>query len=512
VTASAVLRLAYAGLSPDLYLQLGCGFDFVWLSSLHPDIRRCQVTLSTSEWAAQQWARVELGDRRLTRRAVAIGTQMAAHSEASLPEQMGAPSVLKAAYWLLNHPGVSLAALTAPHRQQTLQAARAVPVALLVEDTTELDFTAHTAKTGLGPIGDGRGRGLLLHSTLALEPASRMVLGLAHVQVVLRQPKAERRAKWVRTPEGRVWEVSAAQVGAPPAGVCWVHVSDSGSDIFAYMTVCHQLQKHFLIRAFRNRRLVWPDDSTEAADPTAQAVRDYVQRLEPHPGSEYTLTLPAEGQQPARQARVVLQWAALTLAPPVQAPPEIRAPGPLKVWVVRAWEPNPPPDVAPVEWVLLSSLPVETLDEAQMRMDWYTCRWFCEDLHQCLKTGCRIEQRQLDDGADIQRLLGFALPIAVRLLQLRQTVRQAPAVPATTVVEPLLVQVLARRQRLNWQTLTAEQFWQQVARLGGHQGRRHDGPPGWRTVWRGWRYLSDLADGARLFAHKFLSGCFECCN
>ena len=72
--------------------------------------------------------------------------------------------------------------------------------------------------------------------------------------------------------------------------------------------------------------------------------------------------------------------------------------------------------------------------------------------------------------------------------------------PATTVVEPLLVQVLARRQRLNWQTLTAEQFWQQVARLGGHQGRRQDGPPGWRTVWRGWRYLSDLADGARLFA------------
>jgi hypothetical protein len=150
--------------------------------------------------------------------------------------------------------------------------------------------------------------------------------------------------------------------------------------------------------------------------------------------------------------------------------------------------------------VLLSSLPVGNLGDAQTRVDWYTCRWFCEDFHQCLKTGCRIEQRQLDDGADIQRLLGFALPIAVRLLQLRQTVRQAPEVPATTVVEPLLVQVLARRQRLNWQTLTAEQFWQQVARLGGHQGRRHDGPPGWRTVWRGWRYLSDLADGARLFA------------
>lgn len=190
------------------------------------------MVLSNAEWAAQQRAQVELGDQRLTQRAVAMGTQMAAHPEASLPEQMGVPIALKASYRLLNHPGVSLAALTAPHRRQTLQAAGAVKVALLVEDTTELDFTAHVSKSGLGPIGDGCGRGLLLHSTLALEPEQRTVLGLAHAQVVLRQPKAAHRPKWAATPEGQVWEVSATAVGAPPAGVCWVHVSDSGSDIF----------------------------------------------------------------------------------------------------------------------------------------------------------------------------------------------------------------------------------------------------------------------------------------
>ena len=130
------------------------------------------MTLHASEWAAQQWATVELGDRRLTRRAVEMGTQMAAHPEASLPEQMGAPSVLKAAYGLLNHPGVSLAALTAPHRQQTLQAAGALALVLQVEDTTELDFTHHPSKTGLAPIGNGGGRGLLLHSTLAISAMS----------------------------------------------------------------------------------------------------------------------------------------------------------------------------------------------------------------------------------------------------------------------------------------------------------------------------------------------------
>jgi hypothetical protein len=457
------------------------------------------MMLSASEWAAQQWATVDLGDRRLTQRAVEIGGLMASHPEASLPEQMGAPRVLKAAYGLLNHPGVSLAALTVPHRQQTLQMAQEMALVLFAEDTTELDFTPQASKTGLGPIGDGRGRGLLLHSTLAIEPTRRTVLGLAHAQVVLRQPKAARPKKWVRTPEGRVWEVSAAQVGRPPAGVCWIHVSDSGSDVFEYLATCRQQGKHFLIRAFRNRCLQWPAESAEASDATAQALLDYAERLSPYPGSDYTVRVPAQGDQPARQAQVVLQWAAITLLPPVQAPAEIQAYGPLKVWLVRAWEPYPPPGVEAVDWVLLSSLPVESLTDAQTRVDWYTCRWFCEDFHQCLKTGCRIERSQLDDGADIERLLGFALPIAVRLLQLRQTARQAPQTPATTVVEPLLVQVLARRQKLDWQTLTAEQFWQQVARLGGYQGRRRAGPPGWRTVWRGWRRLSDMADGARIF-------------
>ena len=129
----------------------------------------------------------------------------------------------------------------------------------------------------------------------------------------------------------------------------------------------------------------------------------------------------------------------------------------------------------------------------------YIRRWLVEDFHPCLKTGCQVEHSQLDDRSDLERLLGFALPIATRLLQLRQDARTAPEALATTVVEPLLVKVLLRlRPRLKPDISVAE-FWMQVARLGGHQGRRGDGPPGWRTIWRGWRYLSDLTDGAHLF-------------
>jgi hypothetical protein len=458
------------------------------------------MVLTASEWAAQQWASVKLGDRRLTRRAVEMGAKMTAHPEASLPNQMESPDATKGAYGMLNHPAVTLAKLTEPHRQQTLTAARQASVVLMVEDTTELDFTHHASKRGLGPVGNGQGQGLLLHSTLGVIPGTRQVLGIAHLEALLREPHRSKQHGWSRSPEGRVWEMSAQGVGCPPEGVLWVHVSDRASDMFEYMATCRGLNKHFLLRAQHNRKLDW-----EAVSPSAQAseverMLDYARSLPADPDSAYTVLVPARDDQPAREAHLALQWAPATIPPPLNAPPPVRHHAPVSVWVLRAWEPDPPANVEPVEWILLSSLPITTLEEARERIDWYTCRWLCEDYHQCLKTGCRIERSQLDDGADIQRLLGFAAPIAVRLLQLRQTARNAPNLLASAVVEPLMVQLLAHRQKTDWQAMTIESFWRGVARLGGHQGRRRDGPPGWRTLWRGWRRLSDLTEGAQLFA------------
>jgi hypothetical protein len=174
------------------------------------------VVLSADAWAAQQFATADLGDRRRTKRAVEMAAKMAAHPDASLPQQMESRSALRAAHGVLSNPRVSLEALVAPHCQQTLVAARREELVLMVEDTSELDYTAHPHTTGLGPIGDGKGRGLLLHSTLAVVPCQRQVLGLAHAQVVRRHPKPS--AHWVRSPEAQVWETSAHAVGRPPIG------------------------------------------------------------------------------------------------------------------------------------------------------------------------------------------------------------------------------------------------------------------------------------------------------
>src|SRR3989304_3996246 len=111
--------------------------------------------LSADTWAVQQWGTVDLGDERRKRRAVAMGARMAAQPEASLPQQMGSRAGLRGAYGILNHPAVTLDQLLAPHSQATVDAAGHRPYVLLIQDTTELDFTAHPQTQGLGPIGDG---------------------------------------------------------------------------------------------------------------------------------------------------------------------------------------------------------------------------------------------------------------------------------------------------------------------------------------------------------------------
>ena len=451
-----------------------------------------------SEWAMEQWGGVELGDKRLTRRAVAVGARMAGRTDASMPEQMEDWGEMKGAYGLLNNKKVSLEKLTGPHRAATLKQARAEEVILLIEDSTELDYSSQKQKKGLGPIGNGHGRGLILHSTLAVKPSTREVLGLAHAQVILRQATPKPRPRGYRSDEGKLWEASAKAIGSPPAGVVWVHVSDRGSDIFEYMRTCVDQDKDFVVRAKCNREVLAED--LEPAE--ISHVFDYIRAQPAAEGSDYAVKVAARAGQPARTAQVVLAWAKVELSVPAHLSAEIQAKGALSIYIVRAYEPNPPPGVDRVEWILLTTRPVLSLLQAKQIVFWYECRWLCEEYHMCLKTGCKIEASQLDDGHDIQRLLGFAIPIAVRLLQLKQWVHQTPDRLASEVVDPLMVQVLALRHKIVAAALTLADFWRRVARLGGHLGRTSDGDPGWRTLWKGWQLLSDLTDGARLFVRS----------
>ena len=448
--------------------------------------------LSALQWAEDTFGDVHLGDQRRTKRAVAIASAIAQEPAASLPAQMPDEAALEATYRFLQTPDVTYEQLIEPHVEQTRAQARAQQQVLLIQDTTEVDYQQHPTTTGLGPIGNGSHHGYLLQSVLAVVPDSREVVGLMHQEPFLRQPapKGEtKRQREQRERESQVWERSVQAIGPPPEGVQWIHVGDRYSDMFSFLSLCRQQQGDFVVRAAQDRCVDLLVEQADAPVPprshhrqqTGQPAAAKPQHLfEVLRGwsavGEQDVPLEATKQTKARVAHLVLSFGCLRLLPPEhQQASQVR---PLVVWVVRVWEPEPPEGVEALEWILLTSVPTATLEQAWQRVDWYRARWVVEDYHQGLKTGCSIEERQLQSYEALRRLLGLLAPAAVRLLQLRAVARETPERLASEILPPDLVQVVALLAKVPAAALTAQQCWYAIARCGGYLRRRSSGLSG----------------------------------
>lgn len=431
---------------------------------------------------------VELGDSRRNERAVVMGAAMAARPEGSLPEQMQGWNELRAAYRLLHEADVSHARLSQPHREQTQRKAQqsSYPVVLFIQDTSEIDYGSQPRRQGLGIIGKGTSQGLLLHSCLAVVPDGENpeILGLAAQQVWARSAKAQHQGsgsqRTVERSEGDKWAESVEAIGAAPqTEQLWVSVGDRESDVFSYFRRCRALGWHTLVRVCQNRRV-------RVQGQEQRHLKEYARSLTAM--SQKRLTLRGRDGEPQQTIVLNLAWAAVEIEPP-KAGPE-RGSQPFSGWCIRCWQSGE----AGLEWILLTTVDPALYDVA-MQVEWYACRWLIEEYHKCLKSGCRIEQRQLETAAALMCLIGFLAIVAVRLLQMRTLSRIAPDTPAEQVIPAVLLQVVVGRLRLFCDSMSLGEFWRAVARLGGFIGRNSDGQPGWQTLWRGWLRLQDLAWG-----------------
>jgi Transposase DNA-binding/Transposase Tn5 dimerisation domain len=446
--------------------------------------------LDPKSWAERTFGGVHLHDLRRTRRAVQVATRLAENPLGSLPAQLHTWKATKALYRLLGEDDVTFAALMQPHVQQTRAQATAAVVSLLVQDTTDIDLSHRHKISGVGQIGNERGRGFFLQTVLAVHPASGAVLGCIAQEPFVRIPAPAGEARHHRRKraerETDVWIRQVQVIGTPAPGSTWVHVGDRGADMFPFFQACQQTQTHFLVRAAQNRRVQEQDAAisyllTQARSWPSQASRPF--------------EVPARHGHPRRSTYLQLACGPMTLLPPRQEPRTGKEP--LTMWVVRVWEEQAPDGEEPLEWVLLTSVPITSLEQGWECVDWYRQRWLVEDYHQCLKSGCRIEERQLQSVEGLMRLLGLLSPLAVRLLQIRATARANPERLAQEVIEPLLLAVVAQRSGHAPATMTVGTFCREVARLGGYLARTHDGPPGWRTLWKGWLVLQPFLEGVR---------------
>lgn len=426
--------------------------------------------------------------------------RMARRPGGTLPQKLLKRTPLVGGYRMFNNPKVTHQAILDGHRGNCLQRLSGHQgKVLLLHDTTVLDYSGLDIE-GLGQVGDGNGRGLYAHNSLAVIPSTRQVVGLMgqilhkRAGVPRGESKQARRSRPDR--ESRLWKRSVAQLPTMPPGVTVTDVSDRGSDITEY--IAHEVAagRQFIVRSQHNRKLV-----SERGEALAEKLHERLRELAPR--SQYTLRVPAEGGG-WREANIAVVWERVCLLPPRQARGE-HGREPIPLWAVIARELSPPASVKPLEWILLTNRPVESAEQAREVVEDYACRWMIEDYHKALKSGCGIEQTQMTTRHGVDNLIALLSVLGVHVLRLRCNARdeQIRQQPARLHEDPLKVRLAAADSRHpHWQQMTVWEFYVAVAKMGGYVLNPHKRPPGWIVLWRGYVRLEDMCEGIRLMNRR----------
>jgi hypothetical protein len=457
--------------------------------------------LAPAQWAQTEFALAELGDRRRTQRLVKVASRLAQTPTGTMPQAFPDMRDLKGVYRFVDHLEFGPAEIQQPHRQRTLEACRQPGEYLLIEDTTELDYSSHPHTAQLGFIGNGGGRGLWLHSTLAVrieawdlnQKPEGIALGLLDQKSWIRTQKGLRHQGWrqrmTRRRESDRWAKALGQLGAPPPGCQWIYVADRESDFHEPLERCQRHGVDFIIRAYQDRVLAQGEERLLFAALQKAPVRG-------------TMIVPLRGRrgEPAREATVEVRTCSVTLRGPWR-PQGIQ--DDVAVNVVEVTEKEPPYGVEPLHWILLTSLPCERWVEVKRILARYTMRWWIEHYHKALKSGAGIEESQLEKGFRIENLLAILAVVAVRLVNTQWLARNKPDEP----VEPEsfgagALELLSAKYDQPKGGWTNRTVLVAVAKLGGFLARKHDGLPGWQTIWRGWSKLMVMCEGLEILREK----------
>lgn len=450
--------------------------------------------VDNDQWVEDNFGSCELGDVRRTKRLVKIAGKMLAAPEKSLPQQNVEWADVKAAYRFFANENNTFQNIADPHWQQTRQTKPGRY--LLISDTTDVDHFSHQATTGLGILGDGQGRGMQLHNCLMYDSNQEQIRGSAGALIYYRKPKPKnetRMQRLSRLRESSIWGMLVDEVGEAPEESQWIHVFDRGGDNFEAMCHVKLTGSDWVIRASKLDRKVFTDDgkkiSLKGAISEARELGSYELALRSRPGVA------------ARTAKIRLSVARVTFPRPSQYSKWVTQCGikKLQMNVVIVQEVGAPKGVKPICWVLLTSLPADTFEDAWQVVDDYENRWLVEEYHKVMKSGCSLEMHALRSASRLEALIGLISVIGVRLFQLKLIGRNQPEAKATTHVPTSWLKCLKlARPKTKFTGMTVYDFFRELAKMGGFLGRKGDGEPGWQTIWRGFQKLQSILDAMKL--------------
>jgi len=421
-------------------------------------------------WANEELGNADYGDPRLTRRLLSIVQAMSARPATPLTEVFGGRAAdLRGAYRFFDNPHTTMEATLQPHYENTLRRAQTEAVVLAVQDTTSLNYSTHTSTIGLGPIGARSVAnppvGLHVHDTMAFTEKG-VPLGLMHVKCWARGEEATaprgkaRQLDPIEEKESIKWLDSFRQVQAfrahLPKETRVVSVGDREADIYELIHESLESLKgespvDLLVRAVKNRKLVKEDDMLAEEDNNLAKEDD---KLTEHDDKlwatveasailcERELHIPRRKGQKARTTKISIRATQVRIKAPSW---KKNLPKELSIWALLAREEAPPADQEPIEWMLLSTVPMNSPAEAARVLDWYIIRWQIEVYHRILKSGCKIEDRLFGTAERIESCLAVDMIMGWRVMRLTKLGRENPSLPCTVYFEEAQWRALCMR-------------------------------------------------------------------
>ena len=440
-------------------------------------------------WAAQEMLTANLGDERLNRRVEMILRHLAERPEGSIPSAFQNWGEVQAAYRFFSNERATAERILEPHRDATLERAKQFPVVLCVQDTTELDYTSKPRVQGLGPLTYESTSGLYVHPTLAITP-ERLCLGALDLWTWVRDPedhggrhRQHRLKRSLEEKESFRWvegyrRVCDLQSTLPQTRL--VYVADRDSDLFELFEAGQTGDAAWLIRASQDRKL---QDGRHLWAAVKQA--EVLGTLE--------FDLPASSKGPKRHVVQTLRTARLKLKPPYR--PGKKLPE-AEVTAILASEEKPAQGTEPIEWLLLTNLSMGSAQEARETVQWYVCRWQIEVYFRILKSGCKVEQLQLQERDRLEVALALYMIVAWRVLYLIMMGRTVPELSCEAAFAPeewKAAYLVTKRKKPPRRPPSLGEILVMVARLGGYLARKGDGPPGPKAIWIGLQRVRDFA-------------------
>lgn len=438
---------------------------------------------TNDEWVKSQFDRINLGDKRLNNRIKIIASNMIANPSASIPQQNKTWKDIKGAYRFFDSKRVVFDDVIRPHVELTKREIEKRELILAIQDTCYITYSHHQSVKGLSKLGSesSKAGGIVLHNTLAVDPTKPYpeVIGVLDQHIHDRNKISDRDDTWK---ESKLWAEASQRIHIENSKTRIIEVMDREGDVFDIMQNCLSLKHDFVIRAVNDRRL---DDLSE------DKLFDLIKNLRPLGVIE--LKVRKKSGQIPRKALLNVSFSKVTLCGPRNRKNET-----IECNVVYVLEKEPPKGQEPLEWVLLTSVEVNSFEDACQVIEWYKCRWIIEEYHKCIKSGCKVEKKQLKEEFRIENFLGVANIVAVKLLQLRDAARLTPKISAKKIIDPLKVNILLKYNKIKKKDITIYKYYRLVAKMGGFLDRKSDGEPGWQTLWKGETILMLLVEGARM--------------